>query len=244
MNQVCVKAENLSKRFLILQSKDTAFKFIRAFLSDGCLKKEFWALKDISFEIRKGEKVALIGKNGSGKTTLLRVISGIYKNTSGVIETKEIPHLLFSLWSGLMWDLSVIDNIYLFGALHGMPRAFIKERLTQIIEMSGLTRFCYSPLKDLSTGQIQRLTLSAFFLVSADFLILDESLTFVDQGFTQKCEKYFSEIHSSAKTVIIASHDASFLKKYCNRALWLEDGRLRMDGKIDEVIAAYEQNAG
>ena len=242
MSQTCLKLENVSKRFRILQSETTVLRLIKNLLSGRSLRKEFWALKDISFEIKKGEKVALIGKNGSGKTTLLRIISGIYDKTSGQIETNDAPRALFKFCTGLNTHLFIIDNIYLFGALHGMEKKFLKERLEEIIGMAEIGHLRYAPLKDLSAGQTQRLAMSAFFQVTGDFYIFDESLAFVDSSFIHKCKNYFDRLFSSSKTVIMASHDSSFLKKYCNRALWFKEGILHMDGPAREVIELYERS--
>lgn len=242
MNDICVRAEKLSKRFFILKRKGTALRVLKALAGREPIKKEYWALRDISFEMRKGEKLAIVGKNGSGKTTLLRIISGIYGKTAGEIEVKSEPKALFKFWVGLNGELSVIDNIYLFGAFHGMGRDYLKERISGIIEISELYDLRFSALKGLSVGQMQRLALAIFFQISNDFLIFDESLTFVDQGFVQKYDEYFKELYSSEKTIIITSHDSSFLRKYCKTALWLEKGRIRMYGEARDVIDKYDDS--
>lgn len=241
MNGVCVKADSISKRFVIPKTNETTLRVVKALLRHRHLTKEIWALRDVSFEVKKGEKLALVGRNGSGKTTLLRILMGVYEATSGRIETSETPQAMLRFWSGVHGDLSVIDNIFLFGTMHGMDRAFLMERLHGIFTISGLRKLEYSPLKRLSLGQLQRLALAVFMQSPGDFLIFDESLEYVDEGFFIKCGEYFSELVSSGKTVIMTNHDSSFLRKYCRTAIWLDEGRIRMQGEVNEVIDEYER---
>jgi ABC-type polysaccharide/polyol phosphate transport system ATPase subunit len=215
---------------------------LRAWVRHEPLKKEFWLLHNLSFKVKSGEKLALIGKNGAGKTTLLRILAGIYDKTGGDVAIKKTPNAFFSFWTGFNNNLSVIDNVYLFGAVHGMNRNFLKERIHRIFEMTELYDLRFSPLKELSMGQGQRLALSVFLQAPGDFLIFDESLEFVDRGFAQKCGAYFRDLFSSDKTIIMTSHDNSFLKKYCGTAIWLDGGIIRMYGNIKEVISEYERS--
>ena len=213
MSDICVKVENLSKRFLVLKRKVTVLQSLEALIKHKLLKGELWVLRDVSFEIKRGEKLAIIGKNGSGKTTLFRILTGIYSQTSGSIKIKDRPRALFKFWTGFNWDLSIIDNIYLFGAMHGMSRDVLEDKIDSILEMTELYQLRFSSLKELSTGQFQRLALSVFFQTADDFLIFDESMAFMDKDFVKKCEPYFQDLFSSEKTVIMTSHDASFFKK-------------------------------
>ena len=248
MSGICVKVESLSKRFWVLQTSDMALLgVVKAFIKRQPLKNELWVLKNVSFEIKKGEKIALIGKNGAGKTTLLRILAGILNVTSGYLEVQQSPRALFKYYIGLHGELSVIDNIYLFGAMHGIMRSSLRKKMDEILEFVELRHLQFCPLKELSVGQRQRLTIGVFFQAQSDFLILDESLAFVDQGFAQKCETYFKKLSDSQRTVIMTSHDTSFLKRYCETALWLDSGVIRMHDTIDRVLSAYEhwiQNIG
>lgn len=242
MSDFCVKVENLSKRFFVLKNRKTALRALKAMINREPLKRELWVLSNISFELKKGEKLALIGKNGIGKTTLLRILTGIYDKTSGDIVVEDAPQALFKFWIGLNWDLSVLNNIYLFGAMYGMDRNFLADKIGKILEMSGLYHLQFAPLKELSAGQMQRLALSVFFQNKSNFLIFDDSLTFVDQNFAQKCDEYFEQLYSSEKTVIITSHDNRFLRKYCRRAIWLDEGRICISGEACDVLAKYESS--
>ncbi|MDD5439656.1 MAG: ATP-binding cassette domain-containing protein [Candidatus Omnitrophica bacterium] len=242
MNDICIKVEALSKCFFVPNRKVTTLRLFRALIRQEPFKKEYWVLRNISFTIKRGEKVAIIGKNGSGKTTLLRILAGIYDKTSGTIEINNEPRALFKFWIGLLSELSVIDNIYLFGAVYGMGRSYLKDKIDKILETSELYLLRFLPLKDLSMGQRQRLALSVFFQNNSDFLIFDESLAFVDQYFTQKCEIYFRDLYKSGKTVIMTSQDNSFLRKYCNKVFWLDNGMICKSGEAGSVIDEYEQS--
>jgi lipopolysaccharide transport system ATP-binding protein len=241
MNSIAAKTIDFSKRFFIPATRESAFRVLRRILRGEPLVTELWALKEVSIEVSKGEKLAIVGKNGAGKTTLLRAFMGIHDATSGSIICPEPPTALLRFYVGLNEDLSVIDNIFLFGAIHAMDRAFLMSRLRHIFELSELYHLRFSPLKRLSMGERQRLALSVFMQSPADFLIFDESLEFVDEYFARKACVYFDALAASDKTVIMTSHDHSMLLKYCKRAIWLEAGRIRMEGEAGAVIGAYER---
>ena len=242
MSDIIVKAENLSKRFYLRKSKKTFLRTLRPLIKGSRIKDELWVLKDICFEIKKGEKLAIIGRNGCGKTTLLRILTGIYDKTSGRLEVKGNPICLFKSLVGACSDLPVIDNIYLFGAVYGLERNFLKDRIDEILETAELSHLAFSPLKELSIGQQARFAFSVFFQVDGDFLVFDESLVSIDQGFLERCKAYFQDLLFSGKTVVMTSHDASFLKDQCKRALWIDGGRIRMSGDAGEVISEYERS--
>ncbi|MBU2103031.1 MAG: ATP-binding cassette domain-containing protein [Candidatus Omnitrophota bacterium] len=241
MSTFCVKADRICKKFFIPARANTTLNAIKTLLRKQALGKDLWALREISFEIRSGEKIAIIGPNGSGKTTLLRIVSGIYLPTSGNIVVEGAPRPLFNIASGLSNDLSVVDNIDLFGAVHGLARTFIEEHIDSILKDAGLGDVRFTLMKDLSRGQRQRLALSTFFQVNDKFLIFDESLTYVDQSFSSRCESYFEQLVHSSRTVIMVSHDIDFLSKYCSRALWIDKGEIRMHGEIGAVIQEYRR---
>jgi ABC-type polysaccharide/polyol phosphate transport system ATPase subunit len=244
MSDLCLKTVNLSKHFWIRKDRESVFRLARSFFTKEALKDEFWALRDVTLEIRKGEKIALVGRNGSGKTTFLRIITGIYDRTAGGLEVNEVPAALFKFGMGLHADLAVIDNIYLFGAINGASKKALAHAADAILNMAEVYHLRFSALKELSAGQLHRLALAIFFESPRDFLIFDESMTFVDQGFSRKCENYFERLSQSAKTVIMTSHDTAFLKKYCARAVWIDEGRIKADGNADNVLGAYEKGVG
>ncbi len=240
---ICIKAENISKRFFIHQSPNTALRTLRGLVGGGIPKKELWALKDVSFEIAKGQKVAIVGKNGSGKTTLLRILAGIYSRTSGKLEIRSEPRVLFNFMVGLNGDLSVIDNIFLLGAIQRVPKGTLKRRIDSILHLTELEDHRFCSLKELSRGQQQRLALGVFFESISDFMIFDEGLSFIDQSFSRRIEPLLQKLFAPEKTVVIASHDSVFLKKYCDSALWIDSGTLRMFDRTEKVLAEYENNS-
>ena len=240
MSDIAVRCTGISKRFFVLQREKTTFRILKAFIRNKSLKKEYWALRDISFELKKSEKLGVVGSNGAGKTTLLRILAGIYRETSGSLEVAVPPIALFKYWIGLNNDLSFMDNIYLFGAIQGIARPILDPQVDNILTAADLFDLKFGPLRELSTGQRQRLALSVFFRAQGDFLIFDESLSFIDKAFYNKCENYFNDLAGSSKTVIIASHDIPFLRKYCTKAIWLDRGNIRKIGDIDMVADAYE----
>ncbi len=242
MSDVVVQASNIGKRFFVLKHKKTLFKTAQAFAQGQSLRQALWVLRGISFRIVKGEKIALVGKNGVGKTTLLRVLSGIYDVTQGSLIVHTRPLALLRLWVGLNADISLVDNIYLFGAVHGLKRSFLDSRIEQVLQAAELEHLCHVPFKELSLGQMQRLGMSVVFQAQNDFLIFDESIGNVDPSFMRKAEAYFKSIFASDKTVLMTSHDSAFLRRNCTRAIWLADGGIYRDGPAQEVLEEYEKS--
>ncbi|HNV87222.1 MAG TPA: ATP-binding cassette domain-containing protein, partial [Candidatus Omnitrophota bacterium] len=187
-------------------------------------------------------KIALIGKNGSGKTTLLRILAGIYSSTSGALDVRQKPAILFRSLAGVFPDLPVIDNIYFLGTIYGIQRDYLSRRVEEVLECAELGHLKFCPMKDLSSGQKQRLILSIFFETKNDFLIFDESLSAVDYGFGLKVEKRLKADPFSCRTMIMTSHSAEFLRRHCRTAIWLDEGRIRMHGEVNEVLEQYEQS--
>ncbi len=243
MKDIYLKTENLAKRFSVIVERESSLGLARRLFSQRACRRDAWVLKDVSFELNKGEKLAIIGRNGSGKTTLLRIICGIYAQTSGTVKVKCEPTVLFRFWTGMNGELTVADNIYLFGAIHGMDRRFLSQRIEPILQNTDLAQLRHTKLKFLSAGQMQWLAVSVFFQCPGDFLIFDESLMFLDKCYIQKCLGLFEQLRDSReKTAIVISHDSDLLKKYCTRAIWLDNGSLRMEGDVAKVIEEYEKS--
>ena len=238
-----VRAERLSKRFSVLRSRQTLLGTLRAAIRREPIRREHWVLRDVSFEIQPGDKVALLGRNGSGKTTLLRILAGIYEQTSGELLVTGRPRPFFNCTAGLRSEFSVVDNIYLYGALHGLSRRTLRVQESEILERTQLTHLAHSPLRELSAGQAQRLALTIFCETTSDFLILDEvaaNIGNLDHGFRLELEGHFARLAQSAATLMMTSHDASHLRRFCRTALWLEQGEVREFGPVDRVLDEYE----
>ena len=242
MSAPSVRLEHVAKRFMIPHTQRTTLRVIKALLRREALRHELWALEDVSFALQPGERLALVGRNGSGKTTLLRLLSGILAPTSGTIALASRPRALFSTSIGFSTELTVADNVFLFGAIHGLTRRVLEPRQQDIIARAGIAHLMHTPLKDLSMGQVQRLALSIFAESTGRFLIFDEVLVNVDRGFARTADAYFRSLAQSGRTLVMTSHDPAFLASYCDRAIWIDAGRVRLDGAFDDVMRAYEQS--
>ncbi|HEY8515914.1 MAG TPA: ATP-binding cassette domain-containing protein [Candidatus Binatia bacterium] len=241
MSEICVRVEHVGKRFLVPRTQRTALRALRALLRGEGLRDELWVLRDVSFEIAAGTCTALIGRNGSGKTTLLRMLSGIIEPSTGTLDVRFRPRPLFSTSVGFVSELSVADNVYFFGAIHGMTRAELAPRHAEIVRRAGIEHLTHAPLKDLSLGQVQRLALSVFSETPDRFLIFDEVLGNVDRAWARRADRYFRDLIDSGRTVVMTSHDPELLRAYCARAIWIDAGRVRADGPFEEVMREYER---
>jgi ABC-type polysaccharide/polyol phosphate transport system ATPase subunit len=236
-----VRADGLSKRFRVLRSQKSVLRALRSLVGGEPVYRDHHVLRGLTFAMRPGEKVALVGRNGSGKSTLLRIISGIYEPSGGTVELSGRLAALFDPAIGFLREISVTDNIYLYGALHGISRDALAPCEQAILQHAALEHLAHAPLKDLSMGQVRRLAISVFMQNTADVLVFDEVLANLDDGFVQQAERYFAALAASDRTVIMTSHSAALLRRTCTRGLWLEDGDLRMDGPVDAVLDAYQR---
>lgn len=212
---------------------------VRAFKGD--LKREkFVCLKNISFSIRKGESVAIIGRNGVGKSTLLKIMSGILKPTSGTVRCNGRITPLLKLGAGFDSNATGIENIYLNAAIMGYTKKEIDEKLPAILEFSELGDFIYSPIKTYSSGMMARLGFSIAVHMESEILLIDEILAVGDMAFQKKCYAKLDELREKGLVFLIVSHSSS-VQRYCKRALWLERGRLIADGDTAEIFARYTE---
>lgn len=202
--------------------------------------ERFQALRDVSFQVNHGESVAIIGRNGAGKSTLLGLVAGLVNADSGTIEVNGRGAALLQLGSGFHADLTGIENVHLNASVLGVSRQRTEELMDEIIEFSGVGDFVHEPVRSYSSGMVMRLAFSVAVCVDPDFLIIDEVLAVGDRAFQEKCVERIYKLHQAGKTILCVSHASATVRELCSRALWLEEGVLRMDGPIDEVIAAYE----
>ena len=206
--------------------------------------EEFYALRDVSLTVERGDFYGLVGLNGSGKSTLLKVISGVFKPSAGSVTVRGTIAPLIELGAGFDFDLTARENIFLNGTVLGMTPKYIREKFDEIVEFSELRDFLDIPLKNYSSGMVSRLAFAVATTTKPDVLIADEILAVGDFLFQQKCEKRMQELMGGGTTVILVSHSIEQIERMCNKVTWLEKGRVRMQGSCGAVCAAYKELNG
>ena len=240
-----IEVRNVSMRFNMAKEKHESLKEYFLAAVQGKLQfEEFYALRDVSFDVEKGDCYGLIGLNGSGKSTLLKVISGVFKPSQGstVVHGPIAP--LIELGAGFDMDLTARENIYLNGTVLGMTPKYIDSKFDEIVEFSELRDFLDVPLKNYSSGMVSRIAFSIATVTKPDVLIADEILSVGDFLFQEKCEKRMNELMGGGTTVILVSHSIDQIERLCNRVTWLEKGRVRMTGDVQTVCDAYKALEG
>lgn len=240
MSETIINAENISVRFRLTDDKILSLKEFTARKLSGKLNyKEFWALKDVCFNVKKGEVVGIIGRNGSGKSTLLKVIAGILKPYEGSIKCGGIIAPMLELGSGFDYDLTGRENVFLNGAILGYGKKFLQNKFDEILEFSELGDFINVPIRNYSSGMMMRLAFSIATLVNPDILIVDEILAVGDTAFQEKCQERMTQMMSGGTTVLIVSHSIQQIRELCSRVIWLESGKIKMIGETEEVCGKY-----
>lgn len=235
-----LNVENVSIRYMTGDFKDIGLKeYIMRRLKKNYQVTEFWADKNITFSLKQGDMLGIIGTNGAGKSTLLKAISGIMEPTEGKVERKGTIAALLELASGFDGDLTVRENTYLRGAMLGYTRKFMDEMYGEIITFSGLAEFQDRPFKHLSSGMKSRLAFSIASLVNPDILILDEVLSVGDGAFKKKSEAKMKEIIAGGATTILVSHSLEQVREMCNKVLWLDKGKQVAFGGTREICDEY-----
>lgn len=237
-----IKLENVSMRFNLGIEKNYSIKeaFISIFDKKRRIKKtEFWALKDISFDVKKGEVIGLIGSNGAGKSTMLKVVSGVMKPTKGKVTVNGAISPMIELGAGFDLELTARENIYLNGAILGYTKKFIDEKFEEIVEFSELRDFLDAPVKNFSSGMIAKLAFSIATVVEPEILIVDEILSVGDIKFQEKSKNKMMEMIKGGTTVLYVSHSLESIKELCDRVVWIEHGELVKIGKTKEICDEY-----
>lgn len=242
-SEYAIRVRNLDKKFKINSDKPRTLKE-KVLFSKRNKVEMISILKNITLDIKKGETVALIGTNGSGKSTLLKLMTKIIYPTSGKIEVNGKLTSLLELGAGFHPDFTGRENIYFNAAIFGLTKQQIEKRIDEIIEFSELGDFIDNPVRTYSSGMYMRLAFSIAINVDADILLIDEILAVGDQHFQDKCFDKLISLKKSDKTIVIVTHSLDQVKKICNRAIWIKDGRIEMDGKPNEVIPKYLEICG
>lgn len=238
MERIIVK--NISKKFRIgsLKKKSALARFISLFTGKEP-QETIWVLKDVSFRTLAGEIVGIIGKNGSGKSTLLRIIAGIYRETSGLVQTNGKIISLINLPDGLHHQLSMKDNIRFLCSIFGMDQKETKLKLNSIVEFAELTNFVNTKAYQLSGGMKQRFIFSTAVHSGPEILLLDETFETGDAKFQFKSANKIKELVKNGVTVILISHDLDLILKHCTRVIWIENGSIHAQGRADEIVKEY-----
>jgi lipopolysaccharide transport system ATP-binding protein len=240
-----VTVEHLSKKYELgalkheTQLRDLLVKVLRAPWRERAAKEVLWALRDISFSIREGEVVGIIGRNGAGKSTLLKILSKITHPTSGKIHTRGRVASLLEVGTGFHEELTGRENIFLNGSILGMKKREVESKLEAIVEFSGVQRFIDTPIKRYSSGMRLRLGFAVAAHLEPDVLIVDEVLAVGDAGFQKKCISAMEDLRGGGRTVLFVSHNMAAVENLCSRGIWIDNGQLRTDGPAHEVIETY-----
>lgn len=236
-----IKADNVSLCYRMSFDRVLSIKEYLVQLIKGKLRyHEFWALRDVSFEVNKGEVLGIVGNNGAGKSTLLKIISGILKPTEGSVQVFGNVVPMLELGSGFDFDLTGRENIFLNGAILGYSERFLKEKYDEIVAFSELGQFIDVPLRNYSSGMVMRLAFSVATVVNPDILIVDEILAVGDATFQAKSRARMMELMSGGTTVLFVSHSIEQIRGMCDKVIWLDHGHMKMIGDTKTVCDAYE----
>ena len=205
---------------------------------------EFWALRDVSFQVRAGEAIGVVGRNGQGKSTLLKLVAQVVLPDEGHVHVAGGVAPLIEITGGFVDDLSVRDNVYLTAGLHGMTRREIDERFDEIIEFAEIGDFVDTPYKHLSSGMKVRIAFAVISRLEEPIILVDEVLAVGDKAFREKCYARIEELLAGGRTLFFVSHNEKDLRRFCTRGLYLDRGALVVDGPIAEVLARYSADGG
>lgn len=241
MREIAIKVNNVSMRFRLTHEKvETLKEYIIRFVKRDLRYSEFTALKSVSFEVYKGERLGIIGHNGAGKSTLLKLISGVMKPTEGNILVNGSIAPLLELGAGFDPEFSGAENIYLNGAILGKSKEFLEEKYNEIVEFADLGEFINTPLKNYSSGMRAKLGFAIASQIDPDILIVDEVLGVGDQAFRKKSFNKMKELMNSYRTVILVSHNLRYIEEFSERVIWLHQGEIKEIGEPRTVCKMYK----
>jgi ABC-2 type transport system ATP-binding protein len=240
-----ISADNVSMRFYLGREKITSLKeYLIRRVKRTVKFDEFWALRDISFRVEKGEVLGIIGPNGAGKSTLLKIIAGVLRPTSGRVGVSGMISPLIELGAGFDTELTARENVYLNGAVLGYQKVFLDQRFDEIVDFSELSNFIDVPLQNFSSGMVARLAFSIATTVNPEVLLVDEILAMGDLKFQEKSGARMRQMMAGGATVVLVSHNVETVRELCDQVLWLERGSVRMFGDTAGVCDSFVQAAG
>lgn len=240
---VIIDVEHVSIKFNLSSEKFDSFKeYVIKSIKKQVSYDEFWALKDVSFQVKRGDSVGLIGLNGSGKSTMLKTIAGVLKPTKGSVTVRGTIAPLIELGAGFDMDLTARENVFLNGALLGYNRAQMEAQYEDIVEFSELRDFMDVPVKNFSSGMVSRLAFAIATIGIPDILIVDEVLSVGDFRFQQKCEERIQNMRNKGTTILFVSHSLEQVEKICNKIVWLSKGNMKMFGDAQQICEEYRNS--
>lgn len=239
--ETIISVQHVSMKFNLMEEKvDSLKEYIVRLIKGKLLYNEFIALKDVSFEVKKGDILGIVGFNGAGKSTLLKILAGVLVPSSGKVITKGTIAPLIEVGAGFDPELTAKENIFLNGAILGHDHKFLETHFDEIIDFAELRSFINVPVKNFSSGMYARLGFAIATIVNPDILIVDEILSVGDYKFQEKCEQRIQEMINQGTTIILVSHDIKMIERLCNKVLWLEHGMKKDFGKTEEVCIEYK----
>lgn len=242
---LALQVDHVSMKFnLSSQKVDNMKEYFIKMIKKELMYQEFWALKDVNFDIQRGDRVGIMGMNGAGKSTLLKVIAGVLKPTEGSVRCFGKIAPLLELGAGFDRQYTGAENIFLYGAVLGYSREFIQKKYDDIVKFSELGRFIDVPVKNYSPGMKARLGFSIATVVEPEILILDEVLSVGDKRFRKKCEARIRSMFDKGVTVLFVSHSTDQVLRMCNKGILLEQGKLVAQGDVEEIVDLYDEKMG
>ena len=237
--QSAIRVDELGVRFRRNRRGRRSLKDLFGGASRRSRPNEFWALRDVSFHVRPGEAIGVVGRNGQGKSTLLKLVAGVLLPDEGSVTVDGGVAPLIEITGGFVGDLTVRENVRLTAGLHGMPRAEVNRRFDGIIEFAELEDFIDTPYKHLSNGMKVRLAFAVVSELDEPILLVDEVLAVGDKAFREKCYARIDKLLAGGRTLFFVSHNERDLRRFCERGLYLKKGRLELDASLDEVLDRY-----
>ena len=238
----CIELNNVSVKFRLYHEKVFTLKErVISALKKKYTYEDFYAVKDLSLDVKKGDTLGIIGENGSGKSTLLKLICRVLRPSNGTVSVSGSISPLLELGAGFDPELTGRENIFLNGSLMGFSKKEMEMKFDHIVEFSGLSNFIDTPVKNYSSGMYVRLGFAIAIDVDPDILLIDEILAVGDTSFQKKCHAKIDEFKEQGKTIIFVSHNHEFIKSFCNKALWLADGKAMSVGLSEDTISQYLQ---